>query len=229
MFAYLFDRKSWALLWLMVFALGLLLFLAGYMVGLHRQLPPSAEASLPTVDPVSGFDLSSVEKSLPASAEALPAAAAPPPPAPAPPPPAPAPPPPARAATSSASAEPAAGASADSDPPVQTAAATSSTAVSTPAEPAEQADEPAAQPAQLYSIQVAALIEAASVPLEIARLQAKGYLPYTVKIEDEHGRRLTAIRIGRYESVEEAERAAQAFEQDVGGDTPLVRPYGAGS
>ncbi len=88
MYAYLFDRKSLVLYWLTLFALGLLLFLAGIFVGFNWHLPQTPAISVHST--VASFPASrpAAEQPKPAAVPPLPttgaaAAATPPPPPPA--------------------------------------------------------------------------------------------------------------------------------------------------
>ena len=247
MYAFLFDRKSLILVSVGICLAGLLLFGAGLMTGARLGLgapaaelpwaPQRHEVATTQPPPSSSFELAipldddlaipQSEPSTPATRqiseptpvsqpswpEPQPAAApssATPASVPPPPPPASVPPPPASIESTSPPKPAAQGA--------QTEPATLATSTTA---------QPAASAPQLYSVQVGAYRYRANAERRVAKLER--YAPYVEVIENDHGDLLYTVRIGSYDSRQQAEATAAAIGLELEGpaaddEEVLVRP-----
>ena len=238
MYAFLFDKKSLAMLAAAALVLAVLIFGSGFLLGVQWGLPTAADEmaarQMPATSAVVPAASAEPVSTEPAGTEPLgtepagtePLATEPMAIEPASPPakvsfPATAPPtaaqmpifePAAPAAEAPAPAVPAA--------PVATAPAADPSAIEEPAEPAEPA-APAPAPIQVaaavmasgepaFSLQVGAFAHRENCDAAVAALASRGYQPYVVDLQG-RSRVLHTVRIGRYEDREAAAEALVQF------------------
>ncbi len=230
MYAFLFDKKSLSLVTIGIFLAGLLLFGGGLLVGARLGLgstgaeppwapqqhevaavsPPASQPSDLAIPPDNAL-------AIPPSQE--PVYLAPPPTAP---------PPPVERPTPSPTVAPPPPARTEPAPPPPPPPKVSSAPKPAPID--NKTAMTATQPAtthQLYSVQVGAYRYRANAERRVAKLSR--YEPYVEVIEDDRGDLLYTVRIGSYDSREQAEATAVTIGQELDGPTAddeevLVRP-----
>lgn len=231
MYTFLLDRRSLTLFSGGLVAFGVLAFLAGMLVGLRINLPPTASQTA-EFKPLSSFEGSLVAT---ASAASLPASESKPAPA--------------QNSEPKASASPASG-SPSTGTWVETAGASSSVSrqavapapervaarVQAPALP-EPGDAPKPSPAPEpdvehrrsvssggFFVQIGAFAVEENARNQVASLSAEGFEPFIATLRTNSGRTLKAVRIGVFDTRADALAEAKRYVELARGREAIVRP-----